>query len=106
MKTTYVYWRDDLFGSTVDLMEVDIPEFPGIGWLITRVTTPIKLRNKGYATNVLQMVLEDADKEGETLLLGVSPDEPNIDINRLIKFYERHGFVYQSDNIMIRNPNG
>jgi len=106
MKTVYVYQIDNLSGSTVDLMKVDMPEFPGIKWLVTRIMTPIKHRNEGYATNVLQMVLKDADKEGETLILSVSPEEPNIDINRLIEFYERYEFVYQSNDIMTRNPSG
>src|SRR5580692_4228994 len=62
-------------------------------------------RGKGDAQRVLDMVLTDADTEGVILVLSVDPD-PDIDPDRLAKWYERNGFPFitDDDHAMIRFP--
>lgn len=50
-----------------------------------------RYRGQGFGTKILNMILEDADKEGVILIL-----EPvasgGLTNNELVAWYERHGF--------------
>lgn len=79
-------------------------------WLITSIRASYAGRGKGLGTRVLQAIVEDADKEGCVLLLGVYPENP-ARFERLIMWYKRFGFEPYSgrrttriSNMMIRNP--
>ena len=84
LKTSYI---DMSHGVTIDLTEAH-PY-----WLLNRVHTNRFLggRGKGYASQLLNTVLTDADAEGVSLLLSVDPDQ-GIDFDRLRNWYLRLGF--------------
>lgn len=62
--------------------------------ILSGVEVAYSLRGRGYGTKLLKLVLEDADKEGYTLLLSVATDDtPQALSNvQLAAWYERHGF--------------
>jgi ribosomal protein S18 acetylase RimI-like enzyme len=62
--------------------------------LITGVEVAYSLRNLGYGTKVLLKVLDDADKEGVTLILSVASDDSpgSLSNDELRKWYEDYGF--------------
>ncbi len=87
MKTTYCKkstW------TTIDLQESFDPKVPGY-WLC-RVMTKKKYRGQGGAAGVMEEVLVDADIQQVDLWLHVQPDS-SVDVDRLIAWYERLGFV-------------
>jgi N-acetylglutamate synthase-like GNAT family acetyltransferase len=62
--------------------------------ILTGIEVEFRLRDRGYGTELLKLVLADADKEGVTLLLSVSSDDsPKALTNdQLQAWYARHGF--------------
>jgi len=86
-------------------------------WWITRVSVLSPHRGQGIAGLLLDRVCADADAEGVTLWLHVSPDlsegelleEPRpkaLDFEQLVKFYARRGFEenYELPGEMRRLP--
>lgn len=49
-------------------------------------------RNKGYGTTVLKRLIYYANRTNKVILLEAT-DSMGSDLNRLIKFYERFGFI-------------
>lgn len=60
-------------------------------FMIARINVPTAHRGNGIASELLRQVLEDADKEGVTLHLGVSPSN-GLDYDQLVAWYKRYGF--------------
>jgi len=62
--------------------------------ILSGIEVAYSLRRMGYGTRLLRVVLDDADKEGVTLLLSVSSDDsPKALSNvQLQQWYRRHGF--------------
>lgn len=83
MKTRAIVECDPVVG-------IEVPE-PDRTWRICRVMSPIK--NKGYGSEVLRECLADADAEGIILTLEAIPYEYGR-LEDLLRFYERHGFVF------------
>ena len=73
-------------------------------YMITAIGTFKPARGNSYAQRVLDEVLADADREGVTLILAVSPD-PDTDYERLCSWYKRNGFVMFEEDAMQREPN-
>lgn len=69
-----------------------------IGNLITGVEVNKSFRGRGYAERWLTVVCADADIERETLYLTLDPQEPEVSIERLRSFYERHGFEVMDED--------
>lgn len=72
---------------------------------ISRINVPREIRGNGYGSQLLKIIIEDADKESETLcLLPVASD--GLDRTQLIEWYERYGFdyVWPGRCGMIRTP--
>lgn len=62
-------------------------------YVITRINVMEQYRGQGYGTRILNMILEDADKEGKRLLLEPVPSG-GLDQKELEAWYERHGFTW------------
>jgi len=91
MRTTYA---DPAHWTTVTLMDLtDQIE----GWLITGVQVQARFRGRGYASDLLDRVCEDADAEGVRLFLEISPDGTGLSDAALDAFYRRHGFEEWED---------
>jgi len=60
-------------------------------------------KNKGYGSSVLSEVIELADKHNLRIKLWAT-DVFGADLNRLIEFYKRFGFVLLEENKMVYYP--
>jgi len=63
------------------------------GYYLAFLTTPIEIRNKGCAREVMRKVCSAADASGCNLWLDVAPLGRHIDGLRLEAFYSKFGFV-------------
>lgn len=65
-------------------------------WWVHRINVPRDVRRRGLGTQLLQMILTDADSEGITLYLEVatSGDMTN---DQLCQWYAKHGFYQHPD---------
>ena len=61
------------------------------GWMITRIFVPEEGRGQGFDSQVLNLVLEDADAEGAILYLEVHP-YGCVEHQQLEAWYRQHGF--------------
>jgi hypothetical protein len=82
----------------------DINTYPS--YLITRIEVGNEERGKGYATQLLNEICMDADRERIRLWLEIAPDESNgLDYVQLLSWYKRHGFEqFMMEGIMVRDP--
>lgn len=69
----------------------DLCDYYGKGMLLTRINVPKASRGKGHASALLTRILDDADEEGVTLFLEISPSD-GLDYSQLEAWYHRHGF--------------
>lgn len=78
-------------------------------WILNRIQVNRDYRGQGIGTRLLIQICEEADRNGDTLWLGVSPDGPGY-FKRLVAWYRRHGFkplkrtVGHVHNVMVRQP--
>ncbi|MFD5451626.1 MULTISPECIES: GNAT family N-acetyltransferase [Streptomyces] len=63
-------------------------------------------RGNGYARALMAKVLEDADREGVALYLGIEPDGTRdaLTYTQLREWYERCGFEEEDENFFVRQP--
>lgn len=99
MRDTYA---DAAHGVTIDLMPGDVV------WLLCRVMTAAHLgfRGQGYARQLMDQVLADADAEHIALILSVEPGA-GTDETRLRAWYARLGFTQlmpDDRDTLIRHP--
>lgn len=80
-------------------------------WLLTHIGVPNMSgwRGHGDGERTLSRLCQLADADSETLVLSIQPD-PDMDRERLIRWYLRHGFDFIPEdpdrNSMIRLPQG
>lgn len=60
--------------------------------MLNRINVPRQHRGNGHARDLLNQILTDADKEGVTLCLHISPSD-GLDGKQLSEWYKRHGFI-------------
>jgi len=72
-------------------------------WTITRINVPEKFRGQGHGSELLQLILADADAEQVPLQLSVFPTGP-LGWRALADWYERYGFKMVSTGYMRRRP--
>lgn len=77
-------------------------------WELNRVNVPAVSRGVGHGSRLLRRVLDDADREGVTLVLNVYPSG-SLDYDALVSWYGRNGFDFEPgatdwDAQMIRHP--
>lgn len=73
------------------LAVIDLCDYYGEGFIITRINVPKEFRNKGVASKLLQRVLDEADKEKINLWLEISASD-GLNYDQLEAWYKRHGF--------------
>ena len=56
------------------------------------VRTPEKHRGQGHASHLMQHINKKADEMGYDVKLLASPLDKKTKLNRLIQFYEKHGY--------------
>lgn len=76
----------------------------GKTWLFTGIDVAHNERGKGVARDLMRVVLDDADREGVTLILSVEPDGTGLSFEQLKSWYTRLGFEEISDGTMERYP--
>lgn len=113
MKTVYFKRLDNTHAAIADLVLMSASRALGVlapegSFLITRINVPIAYRRKGLGTEMLKEIIEDADKEGVTLVLECVPSDMKMTQRVLAKWYEKHGFSTHQhlDWIMMRRPRG
>jgi len=101
MKTYYVIKE---FWAIADLAA---PQDVISEWTITRINVPPKFRGKGIGSQLLKLVLEDADKYGVNLVLEPYASgglNGGLLQGQLLDWYSRHGFSPWKDGYLIRRP--
>lgn len=66
-------------------------------WWIARCYVAPASRNSGLGTQVMERMCQLLDKRGARATLIPNPYNESIDLDRLIAFYERFGFVRTSN---------
>lgn len=97
MKELFFKKLDDPLGLAV----VDLVEYYGQGYIVTRINVPPAHRGKGVARELMREVIEEADKTGTTLFLEIQPSG-GLTYEQLRAWYKRLGFV--GSLVMIRRP--
>lgn len=100
MKTCYVIKEHRAIADLVDATGAF-----NEGLLLTRINVPKKSRTQGIGTKLLQQICEDADREGVTLYLEVSPSD-GLTADQLTAWFKRHRFRHMQagSNVMWRPP--
>jgi GNAT superfamily N-acetyltransferase len=65
--------------------------------LVTHIWTRPDLHGKGFARELFNQVLKDADDENVVLMLSITPDPGGMSYEQLHDWYLRCGFRYYSD---------
>jgi GNAT superfamily N-acetyltransferase len=102
IRVRHIYFETETW-ATIDMML-----WPSKNWALMS-SIAVRRQGRGAATRLMAQVLEDADREGVTLMLAIEPDyilNPNMDEDRLRNWYKRLGFcpVPGSDTDMKREP--
>ena len=95
MNTCYI---DTATRSIADLIDFDLG-----GLLLTRINVPVAHRGQGHARKLLARILADADREGVTLWLQISPSD-GLDYRQLASWYMRRGFHHHEEGLYQRLP--
>jgi ribosomal protein S18 acetylase RimI-like enzyme len=98
-------YADKTTRAIADLFEGDAMGFNAPSYVISRINVPKKHRGQGRATALLKQIMADADREGVTLYLEVTPSG-GLDLDQLTRWYQRHGFRHMQtgSNVMWRPP--
>ena len=74
--------------------------------MINRINVPREFRGRGIASTLLKRILADADREGATVGLGISPSD-GLSYKELKAWYERYGFRPMAEKpLFVRQPGG
>ena len=74
------------------------------GVIITRLYVNPSYRKLGYGSHVLNEIMKDADTD--KLILWATPNSFTVPREKIIKWYEKHGFIYDEEHKMMkRNAN-
>ncbi|MFJ3634633.1 GNAT family N-acetyltransferase [Streptomyces sp. NPDC090112] len=78
--------------------------------ILTEIAVWEEHRGKGWASELLRQICQEADREGLTLLLSVEPGPRGLSYEALAAWYRRHGFEIgqpagaNDPSILIRLP--
>ena len=91
--------------SSAEVVKTTIAGADGVLELV-RVWTDPEARRQGYATELMQSLCADADREGRVLMLNPKPFGQVAGLVDLARWYERFGFVViqQTPRLMARRP--
>lgn len=88
--------------SETKIAIADLTELEG-GFYINRINVPEQFRGQRIGARLLKMVLDDADKEGVTLFIDISP-YGKMTHDDLRQWYERNGFKQRKLGDFKRGP--
>lgn len=74
-----------------------------VWYWFSRLNVPVKMRNRGIATQLMEQLTEWADSMQVNILNGVNASG-SMDKESLILFYEKYSFVRISSDEMVRYP--
>lgn len=90
--------------SNTAIAIADICDYYEDGMIITRINVPLVHRGRGHGSALLQMLLDDADKEGVKLWLEINASG-ELTHEQLELWYTRHGFKnYKGTGVYRRLP--
>lgn len=72
-------------------------------WMLTRINVPHAYRGQGFGRQLLQMILDDADRFSQTIELGIL-DSGGLSHAQLEEWYRRNGFEEVNRNTWSRSP--
>lgn len=98
MKSCYIIKVD-----STSIAIADLCDYFGDGFIITRINVPIEYRGKGFGSQLLNLILTEADKTNTTLFLEILSSGA-LSYSDLEKWYKRHGFKDWC-GILRRKPN-
>lgn len=101
MRHTY---SDPEHWATVQLIDLTFV-MPG-NWVVGGFQVHRNFQRQGHGGRLFQQVLDDADREGVTLLLtayGSDNKRDGLTHEQLIDFYKRRGFILYDENDNPRN---
>lgn len=103
MDTWYMIRKPDSIRPAI----ADVSPMAGLAkdqYFINRINVPEKLRGQGMGSELLKMILKDADQEKVTLILYPAPSG-GLNFLQLSEWYERYNFVWNEvGSQMIRLP--
>ena len=90
------------------LAALDMCDYYGEGYIITRVNVPVAHRARGHGRELMRRVIHQADQEGVTLWLEISAYPGALMQNaELVDWYRRRGFEYEAGvGGLMRRPPG
>lgn len=91
-------------GSKPGLAEVDLWQMEAGSYVVSRVIVSAEYRGQGYARQLMQEVLRDADAAGVTLLLEINP-YGDMTYEQLESWYMRLGFCKDGSGVYRREAN-
>lgn len=102
MLISYILEVDqDVRPAIADLMRLSETDVWGPNTcMISRINVPMPARGLGVGTKLLRQILDDADAERVTLVLGPSPSD-GLDFDQLVAWYQRHGFSWTRSGAMM-----
>ena len=77
----------------------------GKWYFFNRLNVPKEIRNLGIAKQLMEQVVEWADKENVNILNVVNP-YGDLNMEKLERFYEKFGFIKIKTGLMIRKFKG
>lgn len=90
-------YYDMVHGAQVDLLPSLAKMDDNIA-IVTRIIVPKGRRGHGYASKLMEKVLNDADEEGCMLVLAVESYDDGLTNEQLADWYERLGFKWMKAN--------
>jgi predicted GNAT family N-acyltransferase len=100
------YWIQPAGNTRVAIADLtNIGEMVPHTMTITRINVPEELRGQGLGSQLLKMIIADADEDRIGLSLEILPSGP-LDYDDLRAWYMRYGFEDStySGYILVRNP--
>ena len=72
-------------------------------WYFNRLFVPVKLRNRGIASKLLEKLLEVMKRDGMTVVLEINP-YGDLNLRELRELYMRYGFKKTRGEYLIYTP--
>ena len=82
---------------------LDVSNYDGRNYIITRINVPAKHRGKGVASELLRECITLADETKTKLFLEISESD-GLNRGQLEAWYRRYGFKGSPIGVMIRKP--
>jgi predicted GNAT family N-acyltransferase len=93
-----------IFGELEDQFGISLDVFNTPHYIeLSKIEIPKEKRGEGIGTEVMQIIIDFANKENKPIFLTPSKDFGATSVARLEKFYKSLGFVKNTDKSLTRN---